>query len=140
MLVQHLTIPAMPSTKESINTTTLVALDQIGLRRSKSNYAREILSLFIIQSEELLRDLLVTIQRANHELVRQIAHKLKGGAQGIGAVSFERHCQRMQDIAEAPNFDAVQAEECFRMLSNSYSASVELLNAAIDRAPRSPEL
>ena len=114
-----------------IDKQTISTLKQICNRVNKPHYFAEILDLFTNQSNTILLDLEKAVARGETKEVRHFAHKLKGGAQSLGALQLEVQCRTLQDYCDSDGINSKRLESIFLLVKQSYDSSLEHLKKEV---------
>jgi HPt (histidine-containing phosphotransfer) domain-containing protein len=85
-------------------------------------------TLFISDTERLLREMREALESGDVETLARLAHRLKSGSANVGALGMSAACKRMQNLATTP-----QAAEVLEELERMFLEVRPLLEEEIKR-------
>ena len=108
--------------------TVIDYLDEQVLAKFKPELQQRLVSIFTKQVSETLPKLDVALKDNNLEEIYKLAHFLKGGCQGIGAIHMADICLDLQTAGEQQQL--TQSDELVQQLKLSYEKTEQQLSPA----------
>lgn len=104
-------------TKEKyIDNSVIKDLQDIGNQLGKPKYIQQLLDIFEKQYLTLVSEIKAGILKEDFEAVKNLAHKLKGSSNSIGAILLAENVQTLQTISSQPK---PQKEELLKILDKT---------------------
>jgi len=112
-----------------IDMETVNSIKIIGQLRKKQDYFSKIFDIFSKQSDKIIESLENAIQSKDQISIYRLSHKLKGGAQSIGAVDLGKRCYELEDWSNSEDGtnEFQKANSIFEGIKSSYQKSKDLL-------------
>ncbi len=116
-----------------IDLETVNSIKIIGQLRNKKTYFTDILDLFSTQSEEVIHHLKTAIESKDQISIYRLSHKLKGGAQSIGAIELSKKCYELEDWSNSQEntTEFKKADEILDSIQSTYQTSKTMLTKLI---------
>ena len=110
--------------------------DTVAMLRSMSggdaSMLRDLLALFQTESDPLITELTQAVDHNEVEMVRKLAHALKGSAANLGALELNQVCARLEGMARAGTLEP-DAPQLASQLAAAYERAKEALRREIEK-------
>ena len=124
--------PALPAPQAPDLAVDLAVLNDLRMLQSAGeDFVTPLIDTYLREAGGLVEKLGAAVQGGDGQLVRQLAHKLKGSSGNMGARPLAELCAKLEEIGSENRLG--QAPEIFDRIESEYDRVVEALRA--ERAP-----
>ena len=89
----------------------------------------ELVSTYVSDSREKIRNLDAAFNTVNHENLRSLAHTLKGSSANLGAMALSSFCAELEGLAKEER--STEAENIIERIAQEFSSVSSILNSFI---------